>query len=771
MIGKKIKNYKIEDRIGSGGMGVIYRARDMILDRQVAIKFLTPSYGSDPDKIKRFINEARAVSLLDHPNICPVYEIDQTSDGQYYFVMPYYEGRDLREVLEQGKLSKEQAFFITRQIIMALQAAHSAGIYHRDIKPENILIMKDDAVKILDFGIAKISGIHITKDQLIPGTVAYMSPEQLRDNRCDARSDLWAVGLVLHEMLTGKHPFNHDSDQAMFFSIITENPQISEDIDQRAKDLIGLLLRKKPSERPASAGEVLIRLADTQDVQETLQGKIKNINFENKTRWINRALPFLLTVLAGMIVVARLWDSSEREIKLAIIPFELEGDDPGGIYLQSNFNDELERKFAIFPEISINLQASEFTKRSPYLTAREIGDALGVNYLVEGRLRSVHDSLLVTVNLTDVITGRYILTKPYRTESASISPMLISRIIQDITGKLDLTISHTSRENINKYLTENRKAMKYYQEGRYYWKKTDIESLNRAIQLFNAAIDEDRNFAAAYAGLADCYHYLASFSIQPPKVAFFKSRENALIALQLDSTLALAHGALAICKLLYDWDFPGAERHFKAALVHDEYYIMGYLWYGLQLIVQKRMHEAYKVLQHAIELDSLNAATNRYMARYYYFNGNYNRAIDYFERALDNDSTDYRSYTYLGLTYLMMGDTGLAIQSVLRGAQLTKFQAAGIVSMLGYIYARSGNRIRAMEMLGILEKLNKRFYVHPVYFGAIYAGLGDTDRGFDMLEESIDERSEWMIYIKVEPLYEQFRSNPKFKELVKRIGI
>ena len=270
-------------------------------------------------------------------------------------------------------------------------------------------------------------------------------------------------------------------------------------------------------------------------------------------------------------------------------------------------------------------------------------------------MKIAHDSLLVTVNLTDVITGQYSFTNLYRSESASISPALISRIIEDIAGKLDLTISQKNRKDLNQYLAGNKTALKYYQEGRYYWKKTDIESLNRAIHFFEAAIDEDKEFAAAYAGLADCYHYLASFSIQPPKVAFFKSRENALIALQLDSTLALAHGALAICKLLYDWDFSSAEKHFKSALMHDEYYVMGYLWYGLQLIVQKRMTEAYKILQQAIELDSLNAATNRYMARYFYFNGNYNRAIDYFEKALHNDSTDYRSVTYLGLTYLMIG--------------------------------------------------------------------------------------------------------------------
>jgi tetratricopeptide (TPR) repeat protein len=370
----------------------------------------------------------------------------------------------------------------------------------------------------------------------------------------------------------------------------------------------------------------------------------------------------------------------------------------------------------------------------------------------------------------DVKSDQYIFTENYSSNFDQIFNTY-AQIIHEIAEKLNIDIDEEISEHLSQKTTQNEQAYQYYLKGRYHWKKPDLENLKKAIEYFNLAIDDDPEFSSAYAGLSDCYHFLASFSLERPQKAFYLARENAMRALEIDSSNTLARGSLGICKLLFDWDWSGAENEFKKAIKYPGEHNRSLLWYSILLTIQHKPQQALEVIKEAIEHDSLSVVPRRYLARHYYFNRNFKEAEKHYHKAIALDSTDFLSHTYLALTHIQNNEIDLALKSLQTAYLLTKGQVAGVIAMLGYVYGLTGQSDKAFLRLSELHQLEQMIYVHPVFKSAIYAGLGDWDKVFHWLEKNYEERSEWMIYLDVEPLYDTLRTDPRYTALLQKVGL
>ena len=775
--GYTIGFYRIVNRFGSGGMGDIYLAEDTRLGRKVIVKALPGHFTKDPARVRRFQLEARAASALSHPNIITIYEIGEV-DQLHYIVFEFIDGETLRQRITTAPLNINEALKIGGKVAAALLAAHDAGIVHRDIKPENIMLRGDGVVKVLDFGLAKLTEttpitsegptLFETKQGMVMGTAPYMSPEQTRGLTVDPRTDIWSLGAVLYEMVGGRPPFEGPTNSDVMVAILGREPpplvRYRPEVPTELEWIIKKALRKERDERYQTARELL---ADIRHLSERLQfeEKLERSQEPNEPARRTDRLSFVVSQpqprQSGIAIES-----------IAILPLLHNYTDQSMEYFSDGISESIINGLSQLPDLRVMAWSTVSQYKKRHVDPREAGRELGVRAVLTGRVIASTDSLLIRMEMVDVSDGSRLWGDSYSGKPSDILN-LETEISSEISERLLLRLTSEEKRQLAKRPTHSVEAYHAYLKGRYCWNKRTDEDVRQAIGYFKTAIDLDPTYALAYCGLADAYLVLGGFGIATlsPKDAFPKAREAALRALEIDDTSAEAHASLAYCLVNYDWDWTSAEKEFRRALELKPSYAMAHHWYGfLYLASMGRLSEAIAETKRALELDPLSLPVGSNIAFLLYLARKYDEALEQFRRNLEMDRSFFYTHFQMALTYEQCGRYDEAIAG---------FQKAIAVSgastlpraLLARTYALAGRKNEALALLDELGELSTTTYVSPYRIAAVHSALDNKDQAFRWLEYAYEGRDGWLIWLAVDPVVDSLRSDKRFKDLLTRIGV
>jgi eukaryotic-like serine/threonine-protein kinase len=784
--GTKLGRYEIRSKIGEGGMGEVYLAEDTQLGRHVAIKLLPPETISDDHARKRLVREARAAATLDHPNICSIYEVGE-ADGRSFIAMQYIEGETLEARIKRKPLELKESLALASQIADALAEAHAHGIIHRDIKPANIMITSRGQAKVMDFGLAKVvagaidseaeTQTLLTTPGAILGTVPYMSPEQLRGEVVDARSDLFSFGVVLYEILSGRQPFASESAAASASAILTHEPpplaRFAPDTPDELQRIVRKGLEKDRERRYQSAHDLSIDLVNLQRDSDAGAMTAEKSTVQPRNSFRRFAFVALSLAILAVISIAvyLLAVRGEAIDSIAVLPFVNVNADPDMEYLSDGITDSLINSLSQVPRLRMIARSSVFRYKGKEIDPQTVGRELGVRAILLGRVTQRGDNLSISAELVDARNNSRIWGEQYSRKLSDILQVQ-EEISREISDKLRLKLSGDEQKVVAKRYTENVQAYQLYLKGRFYMNKDNKESLKRGIDYFQQALATDPHYALAYSGLADSYSTLGSVfvSAMPPREAMVNMKSVAQKALELDDTLAEAHTSLADAKFRGDWDWSGAEREFKRALDLNPNYAEGHQSYSQYLVAMGRFEESIAEGKRAQALDPVSPGASAVLGFDYYHARQYDHTIEECRRALDLDPNFLFAHWLLGLAYANTSMFEQAIAESQKAVELSG-HGPGAVGGLGYAYAASGRRDEAQQILGELKELAKRRYVSPFSVAAIYARLGDKDSAFEWLEKAYRDGAYGILFLKSEPQWDGSRSDPRFADLVRRVGL
>ena len=790
-----IAHYRLIAQLGVGGMGEVWLAEDTRLDRKVALKLLPVQWTQDSERVRRFIQEARAASALNHPNILTIHEIGQHED-QHYIVTEYIEGPTLRQRLTGARLTLPESLDIAAQVAGALQAAHSSGIVHRDIKPENIMLRPDGYVKVLDFGVAKLlevrpaeSGMqpeenaetllqtaadtpppalrtpHSTAPGTVMGTPSYMSPEQARGLSVDARSDLFSLGIVLYEMLAGRLPFSGPTMSDVLVAILTAQPQPLVQVDPATPPELDRVvmksLGKNCAERYQSANELLAelrRLRQQVDLNEAV------------TLAVSSADAFA-TNRQGVTAQASGRRARTRRVidSLAVLPLVNVGGDEEFEYLSEGITESIINSLSQVPKLRVVPRSVVFRYGGRKVDAQQAGEELGVRAVLTGRMRKLAGHLVIRVELIDVAKQAQLWGEQYRRRLTDIFE-LQEEIAREISQQLRLKLSGAEKKRLAHRYTDNTAAYHLYLKGRHFTSTRRTENwIRKGIEHFQQAIDLDPNYALAYAGMADAYAFLASSTGGlPPREVFPKAIAAAQKALALDDTLGEAHCSLGFARLLYEWDFDGADREFRRAIELTPHYANAHDGYGFYLKATGQYEAAVRECEQAARLDPLSPFAALSLGWAHYFARQFDRAIDCGLKVLELNPHFAFAWKVIGMTYGQQGAFDAAIDALEKAVALAE-DVTDFKVHLACVSGRAGHHEVAQRMLAELEQLAGRRYTPSFYFVLLWLGLGDRDQALWWLDKACDERSGFMAFLNVEPLLDPLRADPRFSELLHRV--
>jgi len=777
MIGQTISHYRILEKLGEGGMGVVYRAHDMKLDRDVALKFLPLNITASQEEIKRFEQEAKAISALNHPNIATIHDVDEFN-GQEYLVLEYIPGGTLKSNLKQLK-SEDKEFSIgevveySLQMAEALAHAHRHQIIHRDVKTDNMMLTEDGKVKLTDFGLAKLrGGTQLTKTGSTLGTAAYMSPEQIRGEDVDHRSDVFSLGVVLYELVTSHLPFKGEFEAALSYSILNENPpsikSLRQKVPQTLEQIINHCLEKDRSKRYQSVDEIVKELKNVE--RDLSRSPERSEDRSTKSLWIVAAIIVVLAVIGIYVFYPKSTQITTISKSIAVLPFKNLSDSKEDEYFSDGLTEDIITQLSKISGIEkVIARTSVMRYKQTDKSIRDIGKELDVATVLEGSVRRAGNQIRIVAQLIDVQNEGHLWADTYDKEMTQIFAIQ-SDVAQQIATALEAKISPAVKSRIDKKQTENTEAYQLYLKGRFYWNKRRAEDLQKAMEYFHQAISVDSEYALAYAGLASAYAPYPEYSGRAASEYIPKAEDAAKKALDLDGTLAEAHAVLGFIKSQYEYDWEGSEREYKRAIELNPNYPTAYHWYRLTLSSQGRFDEALTKIERAQALDPLSLVINWNLVLGYKYMGQYDRMINQVKKTLELDPNFPLAHSGLGYIFVEQTKYDNAIAEFQKVRTIAPNDPSGI-SGLGYTYARAGRKKDALQMLNELLKLAKQGYSISVQIAQVYAGLGEKDKAFEWLNKGYDERNRWLVDLKISSSWENLRSDPRYHDLLKKIGL
>jgi serine/threonine protein kinase/Tfp pilus assembly protein PilF len=753
--------YEVLAPLGAGGMGEVYRARDLRLGREVAVKVLPEHLSEDPTALIRFEREARAVAALSHPNLLAIYDFG-ADGGVNFAVTELLRGETLRGALAAGAMPWRRAVEVGAALADGLAAAHSRGIVHRDLKPANIFLTEEGRVKILDFGLARWvqspaegdpTSAPTTPDPTRPGTVlgtvGYMSPEQVRGETTTGSSDLFAFGCVLHEMLTGRAAFSGPTALERMAAILRDEPpppsRVAPDVPPELDRLVAACLEKNPSRRPSSAGELAA----------SLRGLLSAAGSDS-------------TVVASGARPAAPKRGS-RTKSLAILPFVNPAADPEMDYLSEGITESLINGLSQLRKLRVMARSTMFRYRGD-ADPQQVGRELGVATVLSGRVASRPGVLSIGVELVDSSNGWRLWGARYDRPPADLLAVQ-EEIAREITSNLKLTLEPEQKKRLARRYKADREAYPLYLKGRYHWNKGTVPGFQKAMELFHEAIEKDPAYALAWAGVSDCYAMLGMdrYAALPPREAYPKAKAAARKALEIDDGLAEAHTSLAYA-LLISWEFAASEEEFRRAVQLNPDYAQAHHFYGFLLSARGRADESLGEFRQALEIDPLSLIINADYGWAFYCAHRYPEAIEQLQKTIDMDARFPQSYLWLGLAYQASGQLEQSIAAFEEGVRLTGGNPT-FVAGKGVTLVAAGRRAEAEAILADFDERARTQYVPMASMVQMNIALGHIDRAFEWLERAADYRASFMLPIRVYPFFDPIRSDPRFSRLLESHGL
>jgi serine/threonine-protein kinase len=763
-VGTKLGRYEIREQLGAGGMGEVYLAQDTMLDRKVALKILPPALAEDKDRMNRFVREAKLASALNHPNIITIHEIGEI-DGVHFIATEFIEGETLTAQLQRDSLSLKATLEISLQVASALDAAHRAGIVHRDIKPDNIMVREDGIVKVLDFGLVKLTATEVsevdreaeTKIQIktsfgiIMGTVAYMSPEQARGQDTDERTDIWSFGCVLYQMLTHQQPFQGETMVDVWANIIQGEPEsilaYRSDTPAELERIVARTVRKDRDERYQSAKELF---NDLQQLQTRLLVESEIIRSGSGERIAQiQPSPFLNSI--------------------AVLPFANLSAEKDNEYFSEGLTEEIIMNLSKLQMLKVIARGSTMHYVKEGKTHKQTASDLGVQYLLEGSVRRQGRDLRITAQLIDGLRDVYLWSETYRGTIADIFDIQ-EKVAVEIVQALQLRLSPDEKQNLKKRFTENTGAYQFYLQGRFFWNKRSEQGLKTAIKYFEQAIEKDPHYALAWAGIADSYSLLGEFGNIPRKELYPKARAAVNKALEIDNRLAEVHTSLASILMLREWDWVNSAKEFKLALELNPNYATAHHWYSQWFLDMGRLEESLQMISRAAELDPVSQAILKDKGLTLYYNRQYDEAIEMARKTLELDPNYAAAHRLLSLAYQGKGRFDESITENEKWGRLTGNKVETAIT-LAQLYAVSGKTDEARKLIEDVKR--NKLVAEQIHRGLalVHAALGEIDIAFECLEESYEHHEESILSLKVDPKMDPLRSDPRFLVMLKKIGV
>lgn len=774
MIGETLGRYHVVDAIGSGGMGVVYRAHDPTLDRDVALKLLHAEALDSEAARDRFLREARALSHLNHSHICTIYEIGE-ADGRTFIAMEYVKGRPLSTVIPRDGLPIETMLRYGAQIADAIGHAHEHGIVHRDLKSANVVVTPQSAVKVLDFGLAK----HLERDPdgtmptqagmtqpgVVMGTPGYMAPEVLVGQPADERADIWALGVILHEMATGTLPFTGPTPVEFASAILRESPApLPPHVSPMLRGIVQRCLAKEPGQRYQAAGEV--RAALEAAASEPVSAIRPSRTTVRRVGWALAAV-LAAALVVGVAVNQGEWRQGAPIRSVAVLPLENLSGDPEQEYFADGMTEQLTADLSSIAKLRVISRTSVMQYKKARKPLSDIARELNVDAVVEGSVVRAGEKVRITARLIRAATEETLWARSYERDLRDVLA-LQSEVANSIAGEVGITLTSQEQARLASARPVDPEAHRLSLLGRFHANQGTEEGLKKAIQHFDLAIAKDPGSASAYAGLAEAYIGLSSFYVHP-REAMPKAKAAARSALKLDESLADAHAALGYIHLIYDWDGPAAERELQRAIQLNPSLSTARLNYAAYLTTQGRNDEGILEIRRAVELDPLSLRAHAEGTVLLLFSGRYDEAIELARKGLELEPNFAFGLAFQGLAYAEQGRFQEAISNLQKAARLDK--SPTILALGAHVHAVAGQKREAEKLIHEVEEGARHRYFCPYEIGAAYVSLGDPDTAVKWFRKGVDDRADCMAWLGVEPWIESFRSDPRYAQLLRDVGL